>query len=275
MLDVKIARTLAVAAIVSEACEEISLCLPICVETLFSILFVERPRSTVNASHTSRRSEFVSIPTLTSPGILCGPLEAEERNVGRVVREGFFEFIQPLAKFLHHPWILFLFGALDTSGNCSTAWRRRIRIVCEGAHYRGPGRNVSWEGTASFEGARIERIAPVDFWNVEQLPKQVAADEIAWRCVATGGFSAIDVWLDEIEHGVLRLCTSEIDADLELAGIDLADTRIDAGGLYKAVRVFRLPDENATRSMTVSRRVKRRQDADTRLYACVTLENGH
>ena len=152
---------------------------------------------------------------------------------------------------------------------------RRVRIVCEGAHYRGRGRNVSWEGTARFEGARIERIAPVNFWNVEQLPRQVGTDEVAWRCVTTGGFSAIDVWLDQAERGVLRLRTSEVDADLELAEIGLADTRLDAGGLYKAVRVFRLPDENATRSMTLRRRVRRRRDADTRLYACVTLENGH
>ena len=132
-----------------------------------------------------------------------------------------------------------------------------------------------WEGTARFEGARIERIAPVNFWNVEQVPEMVGENEVAWRCVTTGGFSAIDVWLDQAEHGVLRLRTSEVDADLELAGVGLDDTRVDAGGLYKAVRVFRLPDENATRSMTVSRRVRRRRDADTRLYACVTLENGH
>ena len=152
---------------------------------------------------------------------------------------------------------------------------RRIRIVCEGAHYRGRGRNVQWEGRARFEGAKIERIAPVNFWNVEQVPARVGVDEVAWRCVTTGGFSAIDVWLDDAERGVLRLRTSEVDADLELAEIGLADTRLDAGGLYKAVRIFRLPDENATRSMTVSRRVQRRQGADTRLYACVTLENGH
>ena len=84
------------------------------------------------------------------------------------------------------------------------------------------------------------------------------------------------MWLDEVdERGVLRLRTSEVDADLELAGIGLDDVRIDAGGLYKAVRVFRLPEENTTRSMTLSRRVRRREGADTRLYACVTLEDGH
>ena len=153
---------------------------------------------------------------------------------------------------------------------------RRIRIVCEGAHYRGRGRNVGWEGTATFEGARIERIAPVNFWNVEQLPRQVGAHETAWRCVTTGGFSAIDVWLDET--GGRRPPASHQRGrrrPRSRIGIGLDDTRVDAGGLYKAVRVFRLPDENATRSMTLSRRVRRRRDADTRLYACVTLENGH
>ena len=152
---------------------------------------------------------------------------------------------------------------------------RRIRIVCEGAHYRGRGRNVCWEGTARFEGAKIERLAPINFWNVEQLPEQLGDHEVAWRCVTTGGFSAIDVWLDQAESGVLRLRTSEVDADIELARIGLEDTRLDAGGLFKAVRVFRLPEENTTRSLTLSRRVRRRRDGDSRLYACITLEDGH
>ena len=152
---------------------------------------------------------------------------------------------------------------------------RRIRIVCEGAHYRGRGRNVGWEGTARFEGAKIERLAPINFWNVEQLPEQLGDHEVAWRCVTTGGFSAIDVWLDQAESGVLRLRTSEVDADIELARIGLEDTRLDAGGLFKAVRVFRLPEENTTRSLTLSRRVRRRRDGDSRLYACITLEDGH
>ncbi len=152
---------------------------------------------------------------------------------------------------------------------------RRIRIVCEGAHYRGRGRNVNWVCSAEFEGARIERLAPINFWNIEKLPQQIGDRGIEWNCVTTGGYSAIDVWLDQVEDGVLHLRTSEVDCDISLADIGLEDVRFDCGGLFKALRVFRLPDENKTRAMTLSRKVNLRKSSDTRLYACVTQEDGH
>ena len=151
----------------------------------------------------------------------------------------------------------------------------RIRIVCEGAHYRGRGRNVLWDCLAEFEGAKIERLAPINFWNIEKLPKQIGDHKIEWKCVTTGGFSAIDVWLDQVEEGILHLHSSEVNCEINLPDIGLEDLRFDCGGLFKAVRVFRLPTKNSMRALKLRRTVKLEGDGDTRLYACITQEDGH
>jgi len=152
---------------------------------------------------------------------------------------------------------------------------RRIRIVCEGAEYRGRGRNVRWTCSAQTEGARIERFNPINFWNIEKLPELESDSKINWTCVTTGGFSAVDLWLDQVTDGVLHIRTSEVDCDIPLDGIGLEDTRFDCGGLFKALRVFRLPDENTEHALTLARTVKTRGDGDTRLFVRVTQEDGH
>ena len=53
------------------------------------------------------------------------------------------------------------------------------------------------------------------------------------------------------------------------------DQLFEAGGLGRAVRVFRLPDENPHRSMEFVRTVDVAASGDTPVYVRVTLENGH
>jgi hypothetical protein len=151
----------------------------------------------------------------------------------------------------------------------------RIRIICEGAEYRGRGRLVHWDGTVEVEGAKIQRFQAINFWNIERLPEQETDNRIRWHCVTTGGYSAIDVWLDSATDGVLHIKTNVVECDIPLRDIGLEDIRYDCGGLYKALRVFRLPDELTVHRMGFDRTVKLRQDSDTRLFVRVTQEDGH
>ena len=151
----------------------------------------------------------------------------------------------------------------------------RIRIVCEGANYRGRGRNVNWDCTATFDTAKVKRVKGYNFWNAEKQAGQTSDNIVQWQCVTTGGYSAVDIWLEDGAAGTLKINSNIVDAEIPLADIGLEDITYDCGGLFKALRVFRLPDENTTYDMKLQRKVKLREDGDTRLYCRVTQEDGH
>jgi hypothetical protein len=151
----------------------------------------------------------------------------------------------------------------------------RIRIVCEGANYRGRGRNVNWDCTATFDSATVRRIAPINFWHADKQPEKTGDNTVHWNCVTTGGCSAIDIWLEDGAGGGLKINSNIIDVEISLDDIGLKDTTYDCGGLFKALWIFRLPDENTTFNMTLSRKVKLRNEGDTRLYCRVAQEDGH
>ena len=47
------------------------------------------------------------------------------------------------------------------------------------------------------------------------------------------------------------------------------------GGIDRRIRIFRLPDDNPHRSVTVERRIKLSDDKDNALYVRITFEDGH
>ena len=46
---------------------------------------------------------------------------------------------------------------------------RRVRVLWQGAEYRGRGRETLWEGKLTVAGNRIARFAPVNFLNPERM----------------------------------------------------------------------------------------------------------
>ncbi|MEO1104137.1 MAG: DUF3604 domain-containing protein, partial [Pseudomonadota bacterium] len=152
----------------------------------------------------------------------------------------------------------------------------RIRIVCEGAEYRGRGRLVKWTAEATVQGASMTRIAGVNFWNPDIQPERCDAQTARWHCVTTGGFSAVDVWLTEEEaDGRLAVRTSEGNTELSLAEIGLTDTVFDFGGLGKRLRVFRLPEANLPETLKGEAHVSLAEERDTALMIALTQCDGH
>ena len=151
----------------------------------------------------------------------------------------------------------------------------RIRIVWEGAETRGRGRNAVWDGSAVFSGNRVRDFRPINFWNVERLPRLEGDDRIAWSSFTTGSFSGIDVWLERGREGVLQVETPSLAFELPLADIGYEDKVFEAGGLEKRIRIFALPDENPHRAMTFTRTIDIRDRGDTRPFVSVTQEDGH
>ena len=79
---------------------------------------------------------------------------------------------------------------------------RRVRVLWQGAEYRGRGRETLWDGKLTVAGNRIARFAPVNFLNPERMVRETAAGTaLAWNSVTTGNLAGIDLWLDDAHAG--------------------------------------------------------------------------
>ena len=151
---------------------------------------------------------------------------------------------------------------------------RRVRVVWEGAEYRGRGRQTSWDGGAVFSGVSLVRWKPFNHWNLDRTFEQVGAGELRWSSLTTGNHAGFDAWLDG-EGGALRLTTPHGVAEVDLADLDVEDRVFEFGGLDRRVRVFRLPEDGGPSSWSVDCTVPVRPDRDTPIWVVVTLESGH
>ena len=76
---------------------------------------------------------------------------------------------------------------------------RRVRILWQGAEYRGRGRETMWQGKLVVTGNRFTRFAPVNFLNPERRVQEISqGNTLAWTSVTTGNLAGIDLWLEEI-----------------------------------------------------------------------------
>ncbi len=62
---------------------------------------------------------------------------------------------------------------------------------------------------------------------------------------------------------------------IPVAEIGREDTIFDAGGIQRRIRVFRMPDENPHRHLSLTRRIPLRDAGDNALYVRVIQEDGH
>ncbi len=178
------------------------------------------------------------------------------------------------------PWALPVRPEADASETYESAANRpgasrRIRVVWEGAEYRGRGRETVWDGTAEIEGNTLQSYRPINFWNPESTLSSPAQNHLSWSSITTGGFSGFEIVLAHAKQGLIRLHTPLVREELSIAGIGENDTVYDAGGLDRRVRVYRLPDDNPHRQVDVTMTVPLAGAGVHPLYARLTLEDGH
>ena len=152
---------------------------------------------------------------------------------------------------------------------------RRIRVIWEGAEYRGRGRQTVWDGRATLEGNAVERIRPINMWNLDKKVEQVDAQSVRWSALSTGNFGGFDAWLSSAGEGSIAIDTALVKAKIAIADIGYEDTVFNAGGIQRRIRVFRLPDENRHLGLQCERRIALAGSHDNALYVRVTLEDGH
>jgi hypothetical protein len=152
---------------------------------------------------------------------------------------------------------------------------RRVRVLWQGAEYRGRGRETLWQGRLRLEGNRIARFASVNFLNPERkIREAVPGTELAWSSVTTGNLAGVDLWL-ETDGGTLCIETNVVSGSVQLAA--LADNRLvfEGGGLGRQISVYRLPEQDWTRRMIVAHAVNFPGGADLPVYLRVTQADGH
>jgi hypothetical protein len=151
----------------------------------------------------------------------------------------------------------------------------RVRVIWEGAEYRGRFRQVIWDGTATLSDNRILDARPINFFNLDKTLEWVGETGLRWRALTTGNLGGIDLWLADPYAGTLKLETAPVKCGVPLEEIGLDDEVIEAGGLGRRVRLFRLPESNPHRRMTVARSIELKPEGDNPLYVRATLEDGH
>lgn len=156
----------------------------------------------------------------------------------------------------------------------STALGARIRIIWEGAEYRGRGRMVTWDGALTVHDNEILKAEPINFLNPDKTITRTGADALAWKSVTTGNFAGVDLWLARRDTGRIDFASKACTATFDVAAVGIDDAVVEAGGLGKRVRAFRLPDA-LTKTELAIRHPFRTADRERALYVRVTQEDGH
>jgi hypothetical protein len=153
---------------------------------------------------------------------------------------------------------------------------RRVRVLWQGAEYRGRGRETLWQGNLTVTGNRIARFAPVNFLNPERIVRETAAGTaLSWGSVTTGNLAGIDLWLDEGPAGTLAIETNVVSGIVDLAALTDNTVRFDGGGLGRRLSVYRLPEAAFSHRVTLDHAVTFAGGADLPVYLRVTQADGH
>jgi hypothetical protein len=153
---------------------------------------------------------------------------------------------------------------------------RRVRVLWQGAEYRGRGRETLWNGKLRVSGNRIARFAAANFLNPER--KVVETEKgaaLGWTSVTTGNLAGIDLWLDHARGGSLSIESNIVSGTVELA--ELADQTIafDGGGLGRQLSICRLPESDWSRLLKLEHAVQFPGGADLPVYLRVTQADGN
>jgi hypothetical protein len=147
--------------------------------------------------------------------------------------------------------------------------------VWRGANLRGRARQAKWDGSAALRGNRFLATKAINFWNPNRPLVSKNDDTVEWISTTTGGFAGFEARLQDADTGTLIVQTPFVNAEVAIKDIGLDDIVFDAGGLERQLRIFRLPENNVYNEVSFRRRLVLREQSDTRLYVCVTQEDGH
>jgi hypothetical protein len=151
-----------------------------------------------------------------------------------------------------------------------------VRVLWQGAEYRGRGRETMWKGKLTAAGNRIARFAAVNFLNPERKVVETEPGvALAWTSVTTGNLAGIDLWLDAAARGTLRVEADIVSGEIDLTALRDDVVSLDGGGLGRRLSVYRLPEADWSRRVALDHDVSFAGGADLPVYLRVTQADGH
>ena len=150
----------------------------------------------------------------------------------------------------------------------------RIRILWSGAEYRGRGRDTNWKGEIRLEGAEIQRMEKINAWNHERLLKTEGSDKVVFDAITTGNYGGIDLWLTETACASIDVETNHGTLTLPLNEVGLEDQIMEAGGLERQIKVFRLPTNLQNRELSGEVEIPLSPRGDNPLWISIYTEDG-
>ena len=151
----------------------------------------------------------------------------------------------------------------------------RIRAMWQGAEYRGRARETVWDGTATLAGNPIRDARGFNFLNPDKRLERQGETRLRWQALTTGNMGGFDVWLADGTAGSIAIATPLVSETVPIAEIGFRETRFDAGGLDRALSLFRLPETLERRRMTFTRPLRLAPRGDNPIHVRVMLEDGH
>ncbi len=150
----------------------------------------------------------------------------------------------------------------------------RVRVLWEGAEYRGRFREVIWDGHAEVAGNTVLSARPVNFLNRDKTLETVG-NKLTWKALTTGNYGGVDIVVENAMSGTLKVETPLVSFEVPIEEIGMEDTVYDnSGELPRFIKVFRLPNENPCRSFQFSRKIQLKEQGDNPIYVRVTQEDG-
>ncbi len=151
----------------------------------------------------------------------------------------------------------------------------RIAVIWHGAEYRGRFRAVPWDGSATFDKAKVTSAQAINFFNRDKVLDISDNSSINWQSVTTGNSAGFIATLQNSRQGHIEINTGLINQTLSLDDIGYEDTVLDASGtLPRGISLFRLPDLNSHTSVALKRNLSPVAGRDNPYYLRVTLEDG-
>jgi hypothetical protein len=151
----------------------------------------------------------------------------------------------------------------------------RVRLLYKGAEYRGRARTTNWDGELHVTGNEIVRAEVINNWNLDRGLQSVSGNALTWKAVTTGNYGAIDIWLRHGLDGKIAFETRHVRGRRAIGALGYERHVFSAGGLDRAVKLYRLPEHMTETTIDIRRQIPLREIGDTRIYVRVIQEDGH
>jgi hypothetical protein len=98
---------------------------------------------------------------------------------------------------------------------------------------------------------------------------------LSWTSVTTGNLAGIDLWLDDARRGTLEIDTNVISGKVDIATLVDNTVVFDGGGLGRRISVYRLPEADWNRRITLDHAVTFPGGVDLPVYIRATQADGN